>query len=195
MSPVTPNASSTPHPASEAPAPAPTPLSPEEKLRRAAPVTVDQGFLEDATKAFKEVVALREVAKKLKAERPLTDAERQACDVVIKAADELDDIRVKTISAYAQVVELQQKFIVFMNDFYTKIIDSMNKAMNKKRGVLSQIWRGIKKTLEVITLVLAGAGLAKAAAIGMMIDLIPAAWPENGCRLPGAEIFIFREAT
>lgn len=149
------------------------PMTAEDLERRRQSAATDQGFVEDSARAFKFLVAFRDALIKSLSERKLTDAERTAADSVIKGLDQLVEIKNQTISAYAQMVKLQQDFIVFQNEFYTKIIKTISEQMNKKRGFWSSLLHGIKKAFEFMTTLLAGIGLAAVASTPVVPDIIP----------------------
>lgn len=116
-------------------------------------VEVDQSFVNDAEKAFTEVVALRATVEAFKTERAKTDTERAAADTLIKSFDALikvkDQISVekdKIIALYERVIELQ-----------SKMLDTLEKRLLKPKSFFQKMLA----TLKDIALVVAGIALGR----------------------------------
>ncbi len=108
--------------------PTPTPLAvaPIQPVK----VVVDSSFVDDANKAFNEVLALRQAIEQFKAERGSSTAERAASDALIKNLNDLIAIKDRTISANEQLVQVYAKIIQIQND----MIDRLDKKLNAFSG-------------------------------------------------------------
>jgi hypothetical protein len=141
------------------PVPTPTPVpvncSIEPQNPKCAPVTVTQGFLDNATDAFKQLVAYRNAYQKLLSERALTDQERKAYEFVITQLDEVITIGKKVNDTHVLLEEQYQKIIKIQGD----IIDRLNKQLTQKKGFLDKLLGVVEKIVLVLAGVTIGRGL------------------------------------
>lgn len=122
--------------------PSPTPPS----------VVVSQQFVDDATRAFTEVVALREALARIReVNTRLSTVERAAVDSTIAAMDALIAVKDKLLVAYAQLDEVRVKTILAQQ----QIIDRL---MKPKSG-WAKVWAVIEKALTLAAGILIGRGL------------------------------------
>lgn len=111
-------------------------------------VTVSRQFFEDATRAFDLVVQQREALAKYAEERAASLAERQKAEMLIKALDELIEIKNRTLVAKDDLIRVYQAII----DTQAKIIDKLEKYINKPKG----FWQKLAQTLKEIAILAGG---------------------------------------
>jgi pyruvate formate-lyase activating enzyme-like uncharacterized protein len=117
------------------------------------PIVVSQTFVDDCTKAFTEVVELRDAVAKYRNVASLTLAERQASDAVIKGLNELIAVKDRIFEA----TELKAKLYERIIEIQSQMIEKLNKQLNKGKSGFEKF----VSVLKVIGLVLAGAALAR----------------------------------
>lgn len=125
-------------PTAPAASPTPTPRN----------VVVSQQFVDDATKAFTEVVALRAALAEQAKVLPLNSAERKAVDNTIAAMDALIAVKDKISAAHVELENVLLKAISAQND----IIDRLTAQINKPKSFFDKL----AATLEKIALIAAG---------------------------------------
>jgi hypothetical protein len=112
----------------------PTPTAPS--------VVVSQAFVDDATRAFKEVAALREALARVQAVNGLSAAERKAVDATLAAMDSLMAVKDRIPLAYAALDEVRIKTIEAQNVLIERLLTQLNKkpsTWQKILGVLKRI--------------------------------------------------------
>lgn len=122
---------------------------------RSRPVTVDQGFVDDATKAFELVAAQKETIQKFINERGRTEAERQAGEALIKGLNDFLALKDRMISQYELLVNRLQTIV----DFQFKIIEKLKEMMNKPKGFWQKLFDGVKEILKAATYIMIGRGI------------------------------------
>ena len=121
---------------------------------REKPVTVTQGFVDDATKAFIELPALRGTVQKLLAERKLSEDERKVTVSLLEGIDKILALKDRTISDYTKLSELQMRII----DMQQRIIEKLETALNKPKSSFSKFLKVLKEVSLVIGGILIGRG-------------------------------------
>lgn len=118
-------------------------------------VVVSQTFVDDATKAFTEVVVLRDTVNKFMVERAKTDAEREGAKILIASLNEAIAVRDKIHDANLQLIAIYDKIIKIQND----IIDKLSNQLNKPKGFFSKLLDKIKEVALLATGIILGRGL------------------------------------
>ena len=130
------------------PEPSPTP-------DRSTPVTTDQGFIDDAAKAFAEVRVLRDTVEKFLNERAKTSVERTTAENLIKGLNDFLALKDRFISQYELMVATMAKMIEYQDQIIAKLM-AMN---NKPKGFFQKLLEGVKKVLEIAVFILIGRGI------------------------------------
>jgi hypothetical protein len=125
-------------------APSPTPRT----------VVVSQEFVDDATKAFTEVVALRDALAKVVRVNGLSTAERAAMDDLVASLDKVISIRGKMNDAYAMLDDVRLKTIQAQG----LIIDRLMTQLNKPRSAFQKFLAAAEKVLYLAAGVALGRG-------------------------------------
>lgn len=137
--------------------PPPKVYSAEDLIKRAQPVTVDQGFIDDSTEAFNEVVALRDLALTfLTGERPATEAERAGAQRIVEMANKFIDLFKVFQVQVTEMVKFQQEFITFQFNVMKQMQEIITNSGVKKNSALSKIWKGLKRAAELVIVFMAG---------------------------------------
>jgi hypothetical protein len=117
-------------------------------------VVVSQEFLDDATRAFTEVVALRDALAKLQAVTPLSAAERATVDATLKAMNQLIAVKDQIPLAYAELDGVRLQTIAAQG----LIIDRLIKQLNKPRSAFQKFLAAAEKVLYLVAGVALGRG-------------------------------------
>lgn len=141
----------------------PTPTPDRDK-----PVTVTQGFVDDATKAFDLVATQREALARYAAQTKLSDVERANVDAVLKTFDELLAVKDKIklayadlVQVYAQMLQVTQNMIQFQN----QIINMLQAKLLKPKGFWQKFLDGVKEIIKAAIYITIGVGAGRAAKI------------------------------
>ena len=105
-------------------------------------VCLTQKQADDTAAKLDELIVSRDVIAKFKNERALTDAERQAATVLLKAANDALDTLSKGIADREKLIDLQQKTLTLYADLVQKLTDKLNKpksAFSKFMTALKEI--------------------------------------------------------
>lgn len=115
----------------------PTPTAPN--------VVVSQAFVDDATRAFKEVAALRDALARVQAVNSLSAAERKAVDATLAAMDALIVVKDRIPLAYAALDEVRVKTI----EAQSVLIDRLLTQLNKKPSTWQKILGVLKRIADI----------------------------------------------
>lgn len=120
-------------------------------------VVVHQSYIDEATDAFKEVKALRDLVMKYETSERLSIVERAAADATIKGLNDLLAIKDRTIDQYEKLVKGLQQII----DFQYMIIDRLQKMLNKPTTFWQKLLNTVKEMAKAAAFILIGMGIAQ----------------------------------
>jgi hypothetical protein len=135
--------------------PPPKVYTAEEIAAREKPVTVTQGYVDDSTEAFTEVVALHDLALKfLTGERPANEAERRAAQELAVRLNAVIAGWKDMAAQYAGLVAAQKELLAFQLSTIKTLTEMVQNPQNKSLG--SKIWKGLKRAAELVIVFMAG---------------------------------------
>lgn len=111
-------------------------------------LVVDQKYIDDCTKAFDEVVALRAAVLEFRVVGAKTSAERVTSDALIKGLNELLSIKDRTIAAYEMKEKVYDSIIKLQSD----MIDRMAKQLSQGKTA----WQKFASVLKTVVVLAAG---------------------------------------
>lgn len=106
---------------------------------RCRSVIVTQGYVDDSTRVFTEVIALRSVVQEFLVERAANSAERAGARAMIKALDEAIAIRDKIDAANLKLAAVYQQIIEAQDQLITKLTRQLNKPKSFFEKVLQKL--------------------------------------------------------
>lgn len=135
----------------------PTPQDAKPIPNDADKVLVDKSFIEDAERAFDEVIALRAtVAQFVEKERAASERERANAKTLLDSLDTLINVKNQTISQYEMLTQFQQKIILFQQ----QVIDKMTEMLNKPKSAFQRFLKGVMEVIKAGVFIIIGRGLA-----------------------------------
>lgn len=133
--------------------------------RQGADIVVTQAWVDDANRAFEEVLKLREAVESLQvSERQSREKLQEELEGTIASLQRLIAIQDRTILAYENytttVTKLYESLIRVQQTIIDKLTDTI---LNPKRdSKLVKLFKGVFKVVEKAVLVLSGVGIGKA---------------------------------
>ncbi len=103
------------------------------------PVTVTQGYVDRATQAFNEVVALRDAVAKCGEQAKLSAAERQAVTLTLATLNDAIKVRDQLNSAQDRLILMYDKIIKLQDDLINKLVNQLNKPRSFFQKFLDQL--------------------------------------------------------
>lgn len=111
--------------------------------------------MDDSTKAFTELVALRDTVQQFLVERASNNAEREGARTVIKYLNEAITSRDNIAIAVNQLIIVYDKVI----QVQSKLIEDLQKQLNKPKGFFQSLLDKVKQVALIATGLLIGKGL------------------------------------
>jgi hypothetical protein len=127
---------------------------------RNKPVTVSQGFVDDATKAFALVVELRDALQKEQMASGASAVTKAALQAQIDALNGLIAIKERKETVYEQLLTLRdQAFAMYdkIIKIQTEMIDRLTAQLNKPQSA----WQKFVRVVEKIVVFAAGAAIGR----------------------------------
>lgn len=118
-------------------------------------VCVSQSYIDYSTRAFKEVVAQRDLVAKLVEEGKLDKADLSIANAIIASLKSLDAINVQKVNAYIELTKIYENIIKIQNN----LIEMLEKRLLKPKSMFDKFMDILKTVTILVGGIVIGHGL------------------------------------